>query len=573
MFRGAKMLDFNEIAVLDRNAQYLGVPTSTLMENAGIAVARVATEQCKDRDKFVIIFCGLGNNGGDGMVAARHLANDPKSFVKLYLLGSKNDIKSTLASEQFHRIPSRVEIIELEKGNKKAIKEISVSKFSVIIDSMLGVGITGKLKDPYKSIVKLINSTKLPSSDISSGKKRKSRKKADLRNERIKPNIISVDIPTGLGTDYPVKPDYTITFHDSKTGMNKNNSGNILVRDIGIPKEAELYVGPGELISIPKMKLESHKGDRGRLLVVGGGPYTGAPALVGLSALRTGVDLVHIATPDWISRTIATYSPNFIMHPLGSGYSYLTPIDVEHIIDLVEELSVDAVVIGPGLGRSEQTFNAVHNVINEISVKIPILLDADAFSALAFTANGRLTNLLKGHQGVLTPHKGELKLLIKAMFGSSDRSRATSNKIGSKSKTSRSKTVKNDKYLKKYQAIIKEQSDVMAKRKLLEEFCSKLGSDWTIILKGAIDIITNGSSSKLNRTGNPGMTVGGTGDVLAGITGALLAMGLEPYNAAKCAAFINGYSGDLAWERFQVGLLATDIIDLIPECIKNCMDY
>ncbi len=552
------MLDFEEISVLDKNSLYLGVPTHTLMENAGSAVAEVAMQLCQNWKKYIVIFCGLGNNGGDGMVAARYLAYNPEFYVKLYLLGKKTEIRSKLAFEQFHRIPNRVDVSEIDKDDKKSIKNINLTNFSVIIDAMLGVGISGTLKEPYKSIVNLINSSKTPK-PIDKGKRRKAQKSKKAEGESSQnmtpPVIISVDIPTGLGTKSIIIPDYTITFHDIKTGMSTDNSGQIIIRDIGIPKDADLYVGPGELIYIPKLKQDSHKGDRGRLLIVGGGPYTGAPALVGMGALRTGVDLVHIATPDWVSQTIASFSTNFIIHPLGSGYNFLSTLDVDDIIELVDEVSADAVVIGPGLGRSEQTFKAVHNIIKKLPKELPLLLDADAFSALVNTANGQLDKLLKGHTGVLTPHKGELKLLMKAM-------QVTLESVKTRSKKDKTEFIK----------LLNDDTNPFEKQELLMKFVSKIGPDWTVLLKGPVDIIADGNSSKLNRTGNVGMTVGGTGDVLAGITGALLAMGLKPINAAKCSAFINGYAGDLAFKEFNFGLTATDIIDQIPKCWNEYLD-
>jgi NAD(P)H-hydrate epimerase len=539
------MIDFNEIAVLDRNALYLGVPTAKLMENAGIAVADVVKDLTDRCEKNIIIFCGLGNNGGDGMVAARHLAYNPEYFVRLILIGKHSDIRSKLASEQFHRIPNRVEVIELEKGNTDFLKDINLSYFPIIVDAMLGVGISGSLKEPYKSIVKKINSVIEQVEKSKRGKSintsKKVKKVEKIEEELQKPKVISVDVPTGLGTDISVKPEITITFHDLKTGMTGKNSGEILIRDIGIPPEAEQFIGPGELNYIPKLRFDSHKGDRGRLLVVGGGPYTGAPALVGMSALRMGVDLVHIATPEWISSIIASYSPNFIVHSLGSGNKFLNDSDVDNVIELVDQVSADAVVIGPGLGRSQETFKAVCRIITKLPHELPIVLDADAFSALTILNPKELTDILKNHRGILTPHKGELKIMLKGMSENSFQELAT---------------------------VLNKEFDPEKIKELLKQFAKTMGADWTILLKGPVDIITDRDISKLNNTGNPGMTVGGTGDVLAGLAGALLAMGLNTFNAAGIAAFVNGGSGDLAWKKYGSGLMATDIIDYIPEFIK-----
>ena len=511
------MIDFEEIAVLDRNALYWGVPTHELMENAGSALANIAKESRKKDLSSVAIFCGLGNNGGDGMVAARHLANLHSVYVRLYLLGDSSKIRTNLATEQYCRLPKNVEIVAIEDMKSKDIKKLDLSIFSVIIDAMLGVGITGKLREPYRSIVKQINSKPKP------GKGKKV--------EVTAPTVISADVPTGLGTDLVVLPDITVTFHDSKIGMTKQNSGKIKITDIGIPVKAEQFVGPGELTFLPRLKRDNHKGDSGRLLIIGGGPYTGAPGLVGLSALRTGVDLVHIATPQSVSDIVASFSPNFIVHPLIKGSDRLTEMDVDQIIKLIKEISADAMVIGPGLGRAKETMNAINTLISKVPTKIPLVLDADTFSALAKSED--ITKLLKTYKGILTPHTGEFKKLQKALLGD---------------KKSKSRKIELEDSVK--------------------SFAHTLGSNWTVLLKSSTDIISDGTNIKLNKTGNPGMTVGGTGDVLAGITGALLAQGLSPFKAGRCAAFISGSAGDLAWERYGRGLMATDMIELIPECLK-----
>jgi NAD(P)H-hydrate epimerase len=404
---------------------------------------------------------------------------------------------------------------------------------------MLGVGISGKLREPYLSIVNLINkSPKQFTIQKSDGtdKTKASSKPKKKSSEKIHRTIISVDVPTGLGTDLIVKPDITITFHAKKIGMDKKNSGEILVHDIGIPKEAEQFVGPGDLTFIQKPSQASHKGDHGKLLIIGGGPYTGAPSLVGLSALRTGVDLVHIAAPQSAANVIASFSPNFILHPLSHSSNYLKESDIKDIIKLIDYLSVSTLVIGPGLGQNKDTLKAINKAITKIPKDIPILLDADAFSALSHKKVD-VCKLLKDHKGVLTPHHGEFNKLIL--------DQSSSKKISSK--------VDNNNF---------EELQALAK-----QFVKKINSNWTLLLKGPTDIITDGSIVKLNQTGNPGMTVGGTGDVLAGIAGSLLAQGLTTLQSARCAAFISGYSGDLAWNKFGRGLMATDIVDFIPQCL------
>ena len=263
---------------------------------------------------------------------------------------------------------------------------------------------------------------------------------------------------------------------------------------------------------------DAHKGDFGRLLVVGGSSkYTGAPALVGLAALRTGVDLVTICAPRESAMVISTFSPDLITVKLPC--TNLEPEVLELVLEEAE--NADAVVIGPGLGRSEKTYSAVPQLLQNLNPRqIPVLLDADGLKAAATQKS-----LLKSPKLVLTPHAGEFEVLT--------------GKPLPKNLEERVKTVSS------------------ASREL----------GCTILLKSHVDIIADGNQVFLNRTGNPGMTVGGTGDVLAGIVGALLAQGVEPVKAAACGAYINGLAGDLCLKEKGYWFTATDIVGKIPEVL------
>ena len=471
------MLTFEEVKVLDRNSDFIGVPTSVLMENAGRGVADVVKNI---GEKNILILCGLGNNGGDGFVAARYLMENRN--VKVILLGSPDSIKTENAKENYRRIRNVVEEID----NVNISDEIK--KSDIVVDSMLGVGISGKIKQPYLKCINLIN---------------KSRK-----------TVVSVDVPTGFGTKNHVKPKITVTFHDVKKGMNGKNSGKIIIKKIGIPEDAGKYTGPSEMVYYPKPKKDSHKGENGVVLIIGGGPYSGAPALSGLAAYRTGVDLVHIATPKKTYPIIASYSPNFIVAPLSSDV--LVEEDVKHLLRLSSE--ADSVVIGPGLGNSEETKKAIRMFVKKC-VK-PLVVDASGFDALT-------VNDIKNKEGVITPHRNEFKRLTKARLSNNPE-----NNI-----------------------------------KVVKSWARK--TKMTILLKGNPDIIANGEKTKLNRTGNPGMSAGGTGDVLSGIVGGLLAKNVSSFNAARMAAFINGFAGDLAFEEKSYSIMATDVIEKIPEVLKR----
>lgn len=467
------MIPFDEVAVLDRNSEFRGVPPASLMENAGKGTAKVIEDRFTDRN--VIFICGTGNNGGDGYVAARYLSDRlDKSTITAYLLKGAESVRTDIARQNLDRLECQV----TEDLDWDDVED------EVVVDCLLGTGIKGDIREPYRSEIEKINSLDNP--------------------------IVSIDIPSGLGADIQVKPDITVTFHDVKVGMKKDNCGEIIVKDIGIPSEAEMYTGPGELLLYPRPEDDSHKGDNGVLLIVGGGPYTGAPVLAGMGAYRAGVDLVHLAVPSEVSDIIAGYSPSSIVHPLeGSELTERHVEDVKKLADIC-----DAALIGPGLGTKNGTKRAVRMIYDE--VEIPMIIDADGLKALK-------DHDLKGKDKVvLTPHRGEYKILTG------------------------------------FQGDITDSADEFAQE-----------NEITLLLKGEDDFITDGERHKWNDFGTPAMSVGGTGDTLAGIAGALLAKGCSAFDAARLAAYINCRAGEIAFDDLRWGLLPEDISDRVPEVFND----
>ncbi len=278
------------------------------------------------------------------------------------------------------------------------------------------------------------------------------------------------------------------------------------------------YVTRSILQEVYKKRPEwSHKGDFGRLLVIGGSKtYTGAPALVAyaaLASLRAGADLVLVAAPERAANIIASFSPNLIAEPF-EGENFAKK-HLKKVMELVEKF--DAVAIGSGLGTAKETQEFVKKFIEK--VRKPCVVDADAIKVLK---GKRL-----GKNFVLTPHAYEFYHISGKKPG----------------------------------------QDVVSRVKAVENFAKRISS--TILLKGAIDIISDGKRTALNRTGNPYMTVGGTGDVLTGVCGGLLARGIPPFKAACTSAYITGRAGDLAAKEKGEGLLATDVIEKIPEVIMK----
>ncbi len=376
----------------------------------------------------------------------------------------------------------------------------------IVVDALLGTGVKGKLREPILQAVKIIN--------------------------KVKGFKVSIDLPTGIDASTgellgeTVKADLTITFHKPKTGLikAKNYAGKIVVASIGIPVEAETYAGPGDVKKIWKPRpSQTHKGDFGRLLIVGGSKtYTGAPAFAALAAYKVGVDLVWVATPTQTAYTIATYSPEIITIKLeGENFN---PKNLNQLKPYIERATT--LLVGPGLGTEKETFEAFWLLIGEAEkCRIPVVLDADGLKAYSQQKRKLETSL------ILTPHQAEFTMLTEEKLPEFLEDKTEKVKIAAR----------------------------------------KLGC--ILLVKGWIDLISDGEKVKLNQTGNPGMTVGGTGDILAGILAGLIAQKINPFDAACAAAFLNGAAGDLAYKKKGYSLTPTDMLEEIPTLLQNPMKH
>ncbi|MFH0829668.1 MAG: NAD(P)H-hydrate dehydratase [Candidatus Aenigmatarchaeota archaeon] len=278
-------------------------------------------------------------------------------------------------------------------------------------------------------------------------------------------------------------------------------------------------VGPSILKEAYKPRPEwAHKGQFGKLLMVAGSErHTGSPVFCGLAASRAGCDLVYLASPRRPA-DIAALHPSIITEPLGG--SMLKLEHVHRILDLAKEVRATAILIGPGLWRENETFQAILQIIEQTD--LPMVIDADAIRAVG-------TNpIVLAHKNiVLTPHADEFR----ALTGNTP------------------------------------SQEIKERTEKVRLAANELGT--TILLKGAVDIISDGDFVALNRTHTNLMTKGGMGDTLAGICGALLARGMEPYMAAQAAAYINGKAGMLAASEFGEGMMPKDLIERIPKAIKS----
>jgi hydroxyethylthiazole kinase-like uncharacterized protein yjeF len=487
---------------LEVNAEYYGVSRLLLMENAGHSVALEVSSRFKPPET-VAVFCGLGGNGGDGFVVARHLSS--MGFkVEVILAGKAKDITDRAALENWQALRFLSETLtKYEVSDSTLIPEVSVD---IVVDALLGTGSRGTLRPPILQMVKQIN--------------------------RLKAFRVAVDIPTGVDGDTgetfgdAVKADLTVTFYRTKLGLGKAKKyiGKLVVRDIGLPNEFERFAGPGDVMLVTNARPpESHKGDFGRLLVIGGSEkYSGAPTLVAEAALRTGVDLAYVAAPEKTAYAISSLSPDLITIKLKG--EHLNPDNVSVLEDYVK--MVDVVAVGPGLGVNPETKKAVKMVVDAVEkAGKPILLDADGLKAFAGFRRKLKVPL------VLTPHSGEYAILTG----------------------------------KKPVAGLRE------KAREVQKAAFRLNA--VLLLKGPVDVISDGNRVKFNFTGNPGMTVGGTGDVLSGVVAALLAQKEDPFEAAVAGAFVNGAAGDFVFEERGAHMVASDLIDWIPLVMNDPMSH
>ena len=469
------MIDSGRMAAVDANAAALGVPQKQLMESSGNAVAR-EVRSVADLGARVAVVAGRGNNGGDGFVAARFLDDYQ---VSVHLLGRRETITTDIARENWDAL------LEAECDAREVTdsRSFDLPEADVVVDALLGTGIAGPAREPEATAIRAIND-------------------ADA-------TVVSVDVPSGLDADTgeaageAVAADRVVTFHDQKPRL-ADLDADVTVADIGIPAAAETFVGPGDLQALTR-ESESHKGDFGQVFVIGGGPYTGAPALSAQAALRTGADLAYVAAPETVAREIQGYSENLIVESYAG--ERLTPDQVDGLLERAN--SRDVVVLGPGLGDAEETLQAVWDFLTGFEGRA--VIDADALQVVPEVETEATL--------VCTPHQGELQ------------------KMGSPSA-----------------------GDWEERADLVADFADEIGH--TLLVKGVYDVISDGETTRANRTGNPGMTVGGTGDVLAGVTAALLAVH-DPLTAATIGAYANGRAGDIVVEEGGYGMVATDLLPAV----------
>jgi len=494
----------------------IGLSSLVLMENAGRSVAEILTQKIPElKKKKMIVVAGRGNNGGDGLAAARHLINWGANIEIFILAASKEELSPEAATN--------AAILEKSGANVKYIEQevevlsAALARADIVIDAIFGIGIKGAVRGVAQKAIELIN--------------------------RSSASIVSVDLPSGLDADTGhvegvcVKADLTITLEFFKLGLllypGREYAGEIIIAQIGYPKsikeafKSELELVDREFVTkkIPKRRAYSHKGDYGRVfLIAGSRGMTGAAALAAEAALRSGAGLVYAGIPQSLSAVIESKLTEAVKIPLPDSEGALAYEALAPILQLLKDK--DVLAIGPGLSKKDQTAKLVKALIKKVPPTLPIVIDADAINILS--EEPRLLKALKSST-VLTPHPGELSRLIK----------------------------------KKIEEI--EADRVGVAKKVAADF------NVVLVLKGVPTVTALPSGFVfINSTGNSGLASGGSGDVLTGLIAGLIAQGLRPEDAAPTGAYLHGLIADRLKEKTgERAMIAGDLIKEMPAVLKE----
>ncbi len=481
-----------EMRNIDRIAsEKFNIPSIVLMENA----ASACLAEIRDFSDFVVI-CGKGNNGGDGLAIARRLLVMGKN-VKLYLALGSDFSGDALVNYNI------LKSMGIKMLTDFTSFECDVKCADCVVDAIFGTGFSGAVVEPVAEIIRCIN-----------------------KNAKF---VLSVDVPSGINADtgdaeIAVTADKTVTFAAYKKGLllfpAADFAGEVVVGDISIPEAAfeiekvKINTTDDDFAAalMPKRHANSHKGDYGKLLVIGGqSGMKGAVALSCLSALRMGAGLVTACIPKEIEKTFCDM-PEEVM---TKAYDFEN--DMDKIADMVNDY--DAVLFGNGIGRGEHILPLLEKILEKI--KVPLVVDADGLFALS-----KKPELISGKKAILTPHSMEMARLL--------------GKVAAEVEKNRFSLSKN--FAEKYNV--------------------------TLVLKGNHSIIVAPDGSQnVNMTGNSGMATAGSGDVLAGMVAALLAQ-KEPFDAATLAVYLHGKAGDYAKATLsEASVIASDIISSLPHIL------
>jgi len=510
-----KIVSAAEMREIDRvTSERFGVPSLTLMENAGTGVADFVLSQWPSA-KRVGIICGKGNNGGDGFVAARKLHQAGRE-VHLLLLAQRAELRGD-AAEMFSQLPI-APLIAASNANLKADAARSILDAEVLVDAILGTGFRPPVSGVYAEAIELINDSAVP--------------------------VIAVDIPSGADADVMgeqtgavARANEIVTFTAPRPAhvFGGLTSGVTRIAPIGSPRDAISSSLQWNLITATEIApllgprpRAANKGNFGHVLVVGGSVgKAGAAAMAGISALKVGAGLSTVATAKSALSSVAGFHPEVMTEPLPeTEEGSVAKAALSRLRKLAEGKTVLAA--GPGISRNAETAGLIRALVNER--KIPLVLDADglnAFEGKADELNGKQAPL------VLTPHPGEM-------------ARLTGKGI---------KEIQRDR--------------VHVARQFAREH------ELILVLKGHRTLVANPDGEIwVNTTGNPGMATGGTGDILTGMVAGLIAQNPQRiFQAVTAAVYLHGLAGDLARDRVgEHSLVATDLVTALPKAFRRVRD-
>ena len=390
-----KLVTTEQMRSLDRaTIEDYGIPGVVLMENAGRAVAEAAAQMLEGPGRVVVV-CGRGNNGGDGFVAARHLSSAAVA-VEIYLLAAVDDLQGDAATNC--HIAQRMGLPIMENPGPQAL-EAALDSADVVIDAILGTGVSGEVEGAAQAAIEAINQATAP--------------------------VVAVDIPSGISGDTgaelgeAVWADRTLTFGLPKIGHycypGRDHCGEIELVDISLPAvlvaavdlPTNLTTSQDVAVMLPPRWADMHKGEAGRLLIVAGSPgMTGAAAMAGLAAVRSGAGLVTVAIPQGLNDILEVKCTEVMTLPLPeTAQGSLAPEAMDEILDFAQ--GCDAVVLGPGLSQVPDTAELARRLIERISA--PLVVDADGLNACAGITEP-LTN--RKTPTIITPHPGELSRIM-----------------------------------------------------------------------------------------------------------------------------------------------------------------
>jgi hydroxyethylthiazole kinase-like uncharacterized protein yjeF len=490
------------------------IPSLDLMESAGRGVAEALAEEVPDvLSRRVVIVCGKGNNGGDGLVAARHLRRLGAS-PRVLLMARGSDLTRDAATSLARAKEAGVTIEEVPNEGAWVSNTLELDSETIVLDALLGTGVTGGARGAIALVIDAINGSPA--------------------------TIVAIDLPSGADTDSGSLPGPTVRAHRTFTLCRPkpclvlepaaSHAGPWRVLDIGIPDElvaeerADLEWSDAETASglAPLRPQDAHKGTMGHLLVVAGSRgKSGAAVLVARAALRSGVGLVTVATPRSVQPIVATAQAELMTEPLAE--SRAGSLGRAAAVAAGRLLATrDALALGPGLRTDNGTRAAVIEILRKRAA--PCVLDADGLNAFRVDCRPRVNLTAGAHPLVITPHPGEAARLLGTTAAA-----VQADRLGSARRLARA-------------------------------------TGAVVVLKGRRSVVAHPDGrASFNGSGNAGMATGGMGDALTGIVGALLAKGLPEFDAARLGTYVHGAAGDLAAASRGIdGLIAGDLIESLP---------